>query len=50
MGTRQKGISQLVPYTLIRVHEDNLTLQIYIKDIKSSNGTFINGETLIQTI
>ena len=28
------------------VHEGNLALQIYIKDVKSSNGTFINGERL----
>jgi len=27
-------------------HEDNPALQIYIKDVKSSNGTFINGERL----
>lgn len=27
-------------------HEDNPTLQIYIKDVKSSNGTFIKDERL----
>ena len=31
---------------LARLHEDNLALQIYIKDVKSSNGTSINGERL----
>ena len=28
------------------LHEDNFAPQIYIKDVKSSNGTFINGERL----
>ena len=35
-----------LPCPLVWVHEDNPALQIYIKDVKSSNGTFINGERL----
>ena len=31
---------------LSRGHEDNPALQIYIKDVKSTNGTVINGERL----
>lgn len=31
---------------LIRVHEDNLALRIYIKHIRSSNGTSINSERI----
>jgi len=37
---------KVFPNSSLGVHEDNLALQIYIKDVKSSNGTFINGERL----
>jgi len=43
MGTRQKGNRHLSSRL---GHKDNLALQIYIKDVKSSNGTFVNGEKL----
>ena len=39
-------VIQNLPLLLPPLHEDNFALRIYIKDVKSSNGTFIDGERL----
>ena len=46
MGTGRKDNSLLATSFIPRVHENNFTFQVYVKDVKSSNGTFINGERL----